>query len=123
MYLLDQIAEARIAEAIERGELDDLPGSGSRLDLDDDALVPPGLRVAYRILKNAGFLPEELQLRRELHAAEDLLACAIRPEERTVARGRLRLLQYRLSMSRSRRGASLQLEQAYFEKLRERLER
>ena len=35
MNLLDQIAEARIQEAIEQGELRDLPGAGKPLRLDD----------------------------------------------------------------------------------------
>jgi hypothetical protein len=52
--MLDLIAERRIAEAISRGELDNLPGVGRPLELDDDALVPEDLRIAVRILKNAG---------------------------------------------------------------------
>ncbi|CDI03677.1 hypothetical protein BN873_610074 [Candidatus Competibacter denitrificans Run_A_D11] len=57
MNLLDQIAEARIQAAIDQGELRDLPGQGKPLQLDDDSAIPEELRVAYRILKNAGFLP------------------------------------------------------------------
>jgi hypothetical protein len=52
--MLDLIAERKIAEAISRGELDNLPGAGRPLELDDDALIPEDLRVAVRILKNAG---------------------------------------------------------------------
>ena len=52
--MLDLIAERKIAEAISRGELDNLPGAGQPLELDDDALVPEDLRIAVRILKNAG---------------------------------------------------------------------
>ena len=49
------LAERKIEEAIERGEFDDLPGAGRPLDLDDlDPLLPEELRMAYRILKNAG---------------------------------------------------------------------
>ena len=36
--MLEFIAEQRIAEAIAKGELDDLPGAGRPLQLDDDAL-------------------------------------------------------------------------------------
>src|SRR5688572_32819466 len=53
--MLDFIAEQRIAEAIANGDFDDLPGSGKPLELDDDALIPEELRLAYRILKNAGY--------------------------------------------------------------------
>jgi hypothetical protein len=51
---LEYLAEKKIAEAAERGELDDLPGAGRPLELDDDALVPEEMRMANRILKNAG---------------------------------------------------------------------
>jgi len=40
-----------------RGDFDGLPGAGRPLVLDDDPLVPEDLRLAYRILKNAGFVP------------------------------------------------------------------
>jgi len=59
--MLDFLAEQRIAEAVSRGELDDLPGAGRPLDLDDDTLVPEELRVAHRILKNAGVAPPEVK--------------------------------------------------------------
>ena len=59
--MFDQIAERKIAEAIARGELDELPGAGRPLDLDDDRLVPEDLRMAYRVLKNAGFVPQEIE--------------------------------------------------------------
>ena len=59
MLALEWIAERRIAEAVSQGELDNLPGAGRALELDDDALVPEELRMAHRILKNAGVpLPE-----------------------------------------------------------------
>jgi hypothetical protein len=70
--MLDLIAERKIAEAISRGELDDLPGQGRPLDLDDDALVPEDLRLAYRILKNAGFVPPEVHALNEIAELERL---------------------------------------------------
>jgi hypothetical protein len=68
--MLEFIAERRIAEAIAKGELDDLPGAGRPLELDDDALVPEELRLAYRILKNAGFIPPEVETLNEIAALE-----------------------------------------------------
>jgi len=70
--MLDFLAERVIQEAIARGELDDLPGAGRPLDLTDDALVPEELRVAYRILKNAGFVPPEVEALNEIAALERL---------------------------------------------------
>lgn len=58
---LAAIVEQRIAAAMARGDFDNLPGAGRPLALDDDPLVPAELRVAYRILKNAGFVPPELE--------------------------------------------------------------
>ena len=65
MWLLDQWAERHIAEAQAKGEFDNLAGSGEPLILDDDSHVPPELRAGYRLLKNAGCLPPELEQRRE----------------------------------------------------------
>ncbi|MFA1644223.1 MAG: DUF1992 domain-containing protein [Enterobacteriaceae bacterium] len=65
MWLLDQWAERHILEAQRKGELDNLPGSGAVLVMDDNSHVPPELRSAYRLLKNAGCLPPELEQRKE----------------------------------------------------------
>ena len=75
---LVRIAEQRIVEALERGELDRLPGAGKPLVLDDDSQVPEAMRVAYRVLRNAGLVPEEVSLRRELEDLE--LAAADAPD-------------------------------------------
>lgn len=120
MNLLDQIVEARIQEAIERGELRGLPGEGRPLRLDDDSAIPEELRVAYRLLKNAGFLPPELQLRKEVREAEQLLQ-QMPESERSRARARLELLQLRLAASR-RQPINLLLEDHYRQRLLERLD-
>ena len=120
MNPLDQIAEARIQEAMERGELRDLPGEGKPLSLDDDSAVPEELRVAYRVLKNAGFLPPELQLRKEVREAEQLLQ-QLPESDRSRARARLELLQLRLAASR-RQPINLLLEDHYRQRLLERLD-
>ncbi len=70
--MLEFLAERRIAEAIAKGELDDLPGEGRPLALDDEALIPEELRLAYRILKNAGFVPPEVQALNEIAELERL---------------------------------------------------
>jgi hypothetical protein len=62
MLALEIIAERKIKEAIERGEFDDLPGAGRPLDLDDlDPSLPEELRLAYRVLKNAGMNAADTQ--------------------------------------------------------------
>ncbi len=71
--MLDFLAEKKLLEAVSRGEFDDLPGAGRPLDLDDDALVPEDLRLAYRMLKNAGFVPPEVEALNEIAALERLV--------------------------------------------------
>jgi len=88
------LAENRIAEAIARGEFDHLPGAGKPLELDDDALVPEEERLALRIMKNAGFVPAEVERFAELQrllAALDADEQAD-PAERAAAARRLRVL-------------------------------
>jgi len=53
MLALEIIAQRRIDEAAERGELQGLPGEGAPLDLYEDPLVPEEMRMAKRILRNA----------------------------------------------------------------------
>ena len=73
MWLLDQWAERHIRDAQKKGEFDDLPGRGEPLMLDDDSHIAPELRAGYRLLKNAGCLPPELEQRREAVELADLL--------------------------------------------------
>ena len=94
---LDQWAERHIAEAQAKGEFDNLAGSGEPLILDDDSHVPPELRAGYRLLKNAGCLPPELEQRREAIQLLDILK-GIRhddPQYQEVSR-RLSLLELKL---------------------------
>ena len=121
MNLIDQLAEARIQEAIQRDELRGLPGEGQPLRLEDDSAIPEELRAAYRLLKNAGFLPPELQLRREVREAEQLLQ-QLPESDRSPARARLEWLQMRLAASR-RQPMNLLLEDQYRHRLLEKLAR
>ena len=73
MLNLYKIVENRIKEAIEQGKFDNLEGKGKPLVFEDDSFVPPDLRMAYKMLKNAGFLPPELQAEGEIRDAMDLL--------------------------------------------------
>ncbi len=116
------LVEARIAEAIRRGDLDDLPGQGEPLHLDDDTLVPVALRAAYRVLRNAGFVPPEVEIRREIKQVEDLLMTVAGAAERTAVVKRLDFLANRLALSRAGRG-DLRTQRCYLPKLCARLQR
>ncbi|HAU5634142.1 DUF1992 domain-containing protein [Citrobacter amalonaticus] len=73
MWLLDQWAERHIIDAQRKGEFEDLRGAGEPLVLEDDSHVPVELRAGYRLLKNAGCLPPELEQRKEAIQLLDLL--------------------------------------------------
>ena len=73
MWLLDQWDERHITDAQRKGEFDNLPGQGEPLVLDDDSAVPEALRSGYRLLKNAGCLPPELEQRKQAVELADLL--------------------------------------------------
>jgi hypothetical protein len=120
MCLIDKLCEARIAEAVRRGEFENLPGEGKPLKLDDDALVPKELRAAYRLLKNAGYLPPELALRREISEIEQLLQMTDDHEACAKISRRLNYLMMRLNCSRQDK-VDLRVEQTYLDKLQQQL--
>lgn len=97
MWLIDQLAEQHIREAQQKGELEGLPGEGEPLVLDDDSQVPAELRAGYRLLKNAGYLPPELEIRREALELNDLLK-GVEPLDsaHSDTLKRLRLLEIKL---------------------------
>lgn len=115
MWLIDQWAEQRILDAQRNGELNDLPGSGQKLILEDDTHVPPELRAGYRLLKNAGFLPPEMLQRKEAIELCDLLS-NLGPEQPEYAalKKQLLLLEMKLRQAgmsteflRTRYGAAI----------------
>jgi hypothetical protein len=101
------IAEEKIREAMARGEFDNLSGAGKPLALEDDSMVPEDLRVPYKILKNAGCLPPELELRREIVTLKGLLSAV---EEEGEKRRRLKELDGKLLRLNLMRKRPLQLE-------------
>ena len=115
--VFDRIAEQRIQKAITRGELDNLPCAGKPLDLDDDRMVPAEYRMAYRVLRNAGYLPPEVEARRDIAALIDALP-RLDGGERSAALRKLELL--RLRLSESRRGP-LSVADGYSDQLLDRL--
>ena len=96
MRALDLLAERKIAEAIERGEFSRLPGEGRPLALDDDAMIPQDMRLAYRVLKNAGYVPPEVEALRGLRELERWLELAADDESRRQAVLKLDLLRAQL---------------------------
>ncbi|MEH7118165.1 DnaJ family domain-containing protein [Neobacillus vireti] len=73
MDLFQILAEDKIKKAYQDGEFHALPGFGKPMQLEDLSGIPEDLRMAYKIMKNAGFSEEEGRLRQEMLGIEDLL--------------------------------------------------
>jgi hypothetical protein len=117
---LHSIAEKRIQEALDAGEFRDLAGAGKPLSLDDLAGVPEELRAGYSVLKGAGMLPEEMELKRAVANLDELIAaCADDGELRELRRKR-DATALRFSMLMERRGFNPALSE-YAERLAEKL--
>jgi hypothetical protein len=86
LWALTLIAEDRIKDAVERGELDNLPGKGRPLTgLGDADHLPPELRMAFRMLKTSGCLPDEYDTSKpaeKIQTTRDLLSGMDEEDER-----------------------------------------
>lgn len=120
MFFSHLVAERKIQEAIRNGELDNLPGKGKPLQLEDESGIPEDLRLAYKILKNADCLPPELQLKKEIVQVRDLLPGMEDVEEKYRLIKRLNFQIMKLNMMR-RSSLLLEENQVYCEKILERL--
>jgi hypothetical protein len=84
---IEKFIDDRIAQAMAKGEFDDLPGKGRPLDLDWYFKLPEDLRVMYSVLKNAGFPPEETAMMKEIEALRQRLeSCTDEHERAQLAR-------------------------------------
>jgi Domain of unknown function (DUF1992) len=102
MGFFDRIVEERIQRAQEEGAFDNLPGKGMPLKLDDDAFVPEDLRLAFKVLKNSGCLPIEMELRKEIFNLRQLLNAAIDEDTRRELRRELNLLVLEFNVKQRR---------------------
>ncbi|AME24497.1 MULTISPECIES: DnaJ family domain-containing protein [Burkholderiaceae] len=100
MKLLDALVEQRISAAAARGEFDNLPGAGEPLEFDDDALVPEEVRVANRIMKNAGFVPPAVEHLRALRDLQNETGVAEDPATRLKLQAKMLALDMALESLR-----------------------
>ena len=117
---MERIAEERIREAIQRGEFENLPGSGKPLKFDDELHIPDDLRLAYKVLKNADCLPPELELKKEIRTAEDLLS-ELKDEGEKYRQ--IKKINYLIMKLNTMRQGAVQWEekQLYYEKMVEKV--
>ena len=75
MPTLDEHIAQSIRESEQNGELQSAKDWGKPLDFGDGyAETPEELRMGYKILKDAGYLPPEVELMKRLAEARSLLA-------------------------------------------------
>jgi hypothetical protein len=116
----DKIIEERIKKAQKDGAFKNLPGAGKPLKF-EDANVPEDLRIAYKILKNANFLPPEIELRKQIHNTEEMLSGMKDTAERYKTIKKLNYLIFKLNSVRNT-SMAFDMPQYYIGKVSDALE-
>jgi hypothetical protein len=95
-------ADEAIRAAMERGDFNSLSNKGKKLDLDDYFNTPEDLRLGFSVLKNADYIPEEVQLLKEIGELQEKLAQISGETERKKVLKEIegRRLKYNLMMER-----------------------
>jgi hypothetical protein len=122
MRFLERLAEEKIREAMERGEFDSLPLAGRPLLLESNAFVPEDLRLAYKLLKDGGFLPPEVEMKKEIVSLKALLAAVEDQTARVKLARRINELVLRLNLA-SKSSFDRAAQEVYVGKLEEKLSR
>lgn len=104
MSMFSWLAEQKIEEAIRKGEMDPSAYAGKPLPVDDLLHIPEELRMSYRMLKNAGFVPEEVSLRKECVRLNDLMNACTSAGEKEQHKKLLNEKSLRLQMLLEQRG-------------------
>lgn len=105
---LGKLVERQIRKAQAEGQLDDLDGAGRPLpNRSSEALSDPAIAAGHRIMAQAGVLPEEFALKKQLDAARADYVGLSDPAERKAAMARISQLEMRYNMARDARRAFL----------------
>jgi hypothetical protein len=103
---LEKFIEDQISKAMARGEFDNLPGRGKPLDLDWYFRLPEDLRLAYSMLKEGNFVPEEAQLLKEIQELKQQLdGCSDEEKRKQITKSiNEKRLSFDLLLERLKRG-------------------
>jgi hypothetical protein len=118
----EKIVEERIKAAQEKGEFEDLPGYGKPIPPDNDLYVSEDLKLAHKILKNADFIPPEIELKKEITRTEDLLAGMEETAEKYAVLTKLNFLILKLNTMRTT-SVCLEMNQRYMDDITRKLEK
>lgn len=90
MSWLSRLAERQIQKARLKGQLQGLAGEGKPLpDRPGDAFISAGDAAGFRIMAQAGVLPEEITLKKQAEVQRAHLATLTDPAERKAAMAEL----------------------------------
>ncbi|SKA82836.1 DnaJ family domain-containing protein [Desulfobaculum bizertense] len=117
--ILDDLAEERIKAAIDKGDFQNLEGQGKPLELEDDSLIPEDLRMSYKILRNSGHVPPEVQADKDIRTAVDLLNHCKDEKSRYRQMQKLNYLLMKTGLGSKR---SFSSENEYYEKILDRID-
>jgi Domain of unknown function (DUF1992) len=96
---VDDIIKQWVAKVEKTGELRNIPGWGKPLDFDDGFLeTPTELRMAFKVLKNAGYVPPEVELLNAMAALKEQIAATDDPEQLRLLRTKLADMQQKVAM-------------------------
>src|SRR5947209_5491783 len=97
--------EKMIQEAMARGDFDNLKGKGKPIDLSAYFATPEDLRMAHSILKSNKFVPEEVDLLREIADLKQQIAACEDDDKRgeLVRRLNHRSLAYSIAIEKYKR--------------------
>ncbi|MCY8230607.1 DUF1992 domain-containing protein [Priestia endophytica] len=117
-----RLVEEKIKKSIADGDFENLEGKGEPLKLEDLSHVPEELRTSYKILKNSGYLPEEMMLKKNIAELEDLLSVCEGKEEKEQLEEKIseKLLRFNLLMEKRKLSHSRAFKQ-YQSKIHNRL--
>lgn len=117
------LSEERIRKAYEKGEFAHLPGYGKPLKLDDLSSVPEELRMAYTVLKNAGYSPEVNVLKQEMLSIEALIKECEDPDQRGSLQKKLneKMLAFNRILSKRRINTNSAVFKNYEQKINKKL--
>ncbi len=115
------IAERRINQAISEGSLTFEQWKDKPLVLEDDSFVPADLKMAYKILKNSGHVPQEIIDRKEVQRLEELIASSKDEHTRLQQMRKLDVLLMKMESSRGK-AFNLQNQDEYYARVVEKVE-
>ena len=114
------IAERKISEAIQQGQFNIESWRNRPLPMTSDHMIPEELRMAYKVLKNAGYLPPEIETKKEIQQLEDLLSAC---EDEQIRVKQIKKLNYLMLKLNTMKGdtVSLESQEEYYRKIVERI--